>query len=163
MRSIASLIMDAVSDKQLKDVLFDYLANFDSLDNLSIKKVKKHLAEALDVQYKSISDNHSDKVIALIDEFKRKSNVVSDEQNDSFVRGRFSKKETTIVRNAIEEYSEEHGIDPVEITTFLREKESASTFRDLWTNLSVLLPHRTQMVMLNKLLLIVMSLITINI
>lgn len=139
----AFLAMSLVTEDRLKSVVFDCLSKFDSLKDISLKKVKTQVSDSLGVSLDLINEKYAADVKKCISEYRKRQKTGS---KDDLVHGRFSKKESAMILRAVEEFAEENHIDPTEVSSFFREKKNTREYNGLWDSLIELLPHRSKKV-----------------
>lgn len=140
--SIVTIRMSSVSEDKLKSVTIECLSKFDSLKDISLKKVKLAVAQQLKVDLEVVNDKFADQIKTIVANYRK----LHGKSNDDIVQGRFSKKDSIVVQKTIEQYAKDNNIDPTEVSTFLRENRVGVNYNDLWDLLADLLPHRSKKV-----------------
>lgn len=135
--------MASVSEDRIRAVVTDCLSKFDSLKEIDLKGVRSAVSEQLDIPLEIVKNQYKDDIKKIIAEYRKRQRVIS---KDDKVHGRFSKKDSEVVLQTIEEYAAKQGIDTTEVCAFFREKKKDHSHSALWDSLEELLPHRSRKV-----------------
>jgi hypothetical protein len=138
--------------EKLKTVVHDYLRGFEDLAAVKTKDVRQYVQTKLNLPQDYFAGEQKEALLDIITSFKQpaqkkakaaNSDVDINLDNRLYKEGRFSKEESDIVMEAGLRYTQERGINLIDLCTMSKTKgNGVSKHLDFWREVSMLLPAR---------------------
>lgn len=152
--------MDSISDSALKKLVNGFLGEQDNLAELSLKDLKKHIEEKLELPIGSIKGKDNVRLKEAVSKYVPKKKTAKQKEPASqatprkapglaasreySVTGKFSDREHAAILQTVKNYAEEHNFEMTDLTSFYGGEPGKKDTRHkvLWEALAALLPDR---------------------
>lgn len=151
--------MDSLSDSALKKLVDGFLNAQTNLTELSLKDLKKHIEETLELPTGSIKGKDNARLKEAVSKYVPKKKAVKQKEPTSKtihkapglaasreynVIGKFSEREHAAILQTVKNYAEENNFEMTDLTSFYGGEPGKKDTRHkvLWEALAALLPDR---------------------
>lgn len=147
-----------VAETDIRDLVFDYLGDFQELSDVKTKDVRVYIQQQLDLPDDYFQGHRKEMLINIITDFRnapaKQTNASASKkswqspseniEDVEFKEGKFSVTESDLIRKTVARYAEEQGIPIDDLDTSARNKEGRKQAKHLalWSELQDLLPDR---------------------